>query len=139
MRPGTLRGTCLVAGVCAVLTVAAGLGVRSVGSGDAAKYTGDALYTVLVQALVVVVAPRVRPLTAALVALAVSCGVELLQLTGVSAELAARSEIARLVLGSTFNAPDLFWYGVGAAAGWAVHAAFGRRPDRNRDTQLVRE
>lgn len=128
-----------MAGACAVLTVAAGLAVRSVGSGDAAKYAGDALYTVLVQALVVIVAPRVRPLTAALVALAVSCAVELLQLTGLPAELAARSEIARLVLGSTFNAPDLFWYGAGAAAGWGAHAALGRRQDRNRDTQLVRE
>ena len=132
---GVHRGTYLVAAVSAVLTVAAGLGVRSVGSGDGAKYAGDALYTVLILTLVVLVVPRVRPSAAALVAFAVSCGVELLQLTGWPGELAARSVVARLVLGSTFNGPDLFWYGVGAVAGWGVHAALARRGGR----QLARE
>ncbi|GFM98691.1 hypothetical protein Sfulv_35020 [Streptomyces fulvorobeus] len=59
---------------------------------------------------------------AAGIALAFSWAVEFTQLTDVPAELAARSTAARLVLGSTFNAPDLFWYGVGAAAAGCAHA-----------------
>ncbi|MGW1815818.1 ribosomal maturation YjgA family protein [Streptomyces sp. NPDC002125] len=105
----------------AVVTVAAGLGVRAAAGGEAAKYAGDALYTVLIHTLVVLLAPRVRPPAAAGVALAVSWVVELLQLTGVPADLARRSMVARLVLGSTFNAPDLLWYAGGAALAWAVH------------------
>ncbi|MER5988106.1 DUF2809 domain-containing protein [Streptomyces sp. NPDC001787] len=105
----------------AVLTVAAGLGIRSVAGGDVAKYAGDALYTVLIHALVVLVAPRVRPGVAAGAALAFSWAVEFAQLTGVPAELSARSAAARLVLGSTFNAPDLFWYAVGAGAAYGAH------------------
>ncbi|MCX4414964.1 DUF2809 domain-containing protein [[Kitasatospora] papulosa] len=105
----------------ALLTVAAGLGVRSAAGGDVAKYAGDALYTVLIHILVVVLVPRVRPATAAAVALAFSWAVELAQLTGVPAELSRQSTVARLVLGSTFNAPDLFWYAAGAALAWAVH------------------
>ncbi|GGP73667.1 hypothetical protein GCM10010247_53760 [Streptomyces calvus] len=123
IRPGVgdhPARTRLVAAVAAAATVGAALGLRSVATGDVAKYGGDALYTVLVLALVVLVAPRVTPLKAAAVALAVSWGVEFLQLSGVPAELSRHSTAARLVLGSTFNAPDLFWYAVGAAAGWSV-------------------
>ncbi|MFE3828124.1 DUF2809 domain-containing protein [Streptomyces sp. NPDC059092] len=134
-----LMRTRLVACGAAVLTVAAGLGLRSFGSGDVAKYGGDALYTALVYVLVVLAVPRVRPRTAAAVALAFSVAVELLQLTGVPAELAARSTAARLVLGSTFNAPDLLWYAVGAAVGWGVHAGCarvsGQRASRGRSVQ----
>ncbi|MEU0298930.1 DUF2809 domain-containing protein [Streptomyces sp. NPDC006175] len=110
------------AAAAALVTVAAGLGVRSAASGDVSGYAGDALYTVLIHALVVLLVPRVRPPVAAGVALAFSWAVELTQLTGVPAELAQRSAWARLVLGSTFNAPDLLWYGVGAALAWAVHS-----------------
>ncbi|MFJ9825782.1 DUF2809 domain-containing protein [Streptomyces sp. NPDC101160] len=120
-------GTRLMACSAALLTVAAGLGIRSAASGVVAKYAGDALYTLLVLALVVLVAPRVRPAVAAWVALGFSWAVELFQLTGVPAELSARSTLARLVLGTTFNVPDLFWYATGAAVGWAVHRAVGAR------------
>ncbi|OKK25017.1 hypothetical protein AMK09_02200 [Streptomyces sp. CB02488] len=117
-----------VAAGAAVATVAAGLGVRTVADGDLAKYAGDALYTVLICALVALCAPRARPVVVAGTGLAVSWAVELLQLTGVPAELSRRSAVARLVLGSTFNAPDLLWYAVGAAAVWAVLAAATSRP-----------
>lgn len=66
-------------------------------------------------------------------ALAFSWAVELLQLTGVSAGPAGRSVLVRLVLGSTFNAPDLLWYAVGAAAAALAHTSVtGRRaaPER---------
>lgn len=120
-----------VAAGAAMLTVAGGLGVRAVAGGDVAKYAGDALYTVLIHALVVLIAPRTGPLVAAGAALGFSWAVEFAQLTDVPAELSSRSAAARLVLGSTFNAPDLFWYGVGAAAAGCVHAwALGRRGRR---------
>ncbi|WP_406146774.1 DUF2809 domain-containing protein [Streptomyces sp. NBC_01012] len=120
------------AAAAALVTVLAGLGVRSAVDGDVAKYAGDALYTVLIHTLVVLVAPRVRPLTAAGAALAFSWAVELAQLTGVPAELSRRSALARLVLGSTFNAPDLLWYVAGAGLAWAVHSRLrtGRGPGR---------
>jgi hypothetical protein len=127
--PGQLRTRSAAAGA-AVLTVGAGLGLRAVAAGDAAKYGGDALYTVLLLTLVVAIAPRVTPLTAAASALALSWAVEFLQLSSLPADLSRRSALARLVLGSTFDAPDLFWYAVGAAAGLAVHTALraGRGP-----------
>ncbi|MFB6555888.1 MULTISPECIES: DUF2809 domain-containing protein [unclassified Streptomyces] len=108
----------LAATVAALLIVGAGTGLRAVATGGVVKYGGDALYTLLMCALVILVAPRVTPLRAAAVALAVSWGVELLQLSDLPADLSRRSTAARLVLGSTFNAPDLFWYAVGAAVGW---------------------
>ncbi|CAL9340681.1 DUF2809 domain-containing protein [Streptomyces sp. enrichment culture] len=108
----------LVAAAAAVVIVGAGLALRAVAAGEVAKYGGDALYTLLLFALVLVAAPGTAPAKAAAVALAVSWGVEFLQLTDVPADLARQSTAARLVLGSTFNAPDLFWYAVGAVAGW---------------------
>ncbi|WP_405822879.1 DUF2809 domain-containing protein [Streptomyces sp. NBC_00838] len=120
-----------VAGVVGVGTVVAGLGVRVVAEGDLAKYGGVALYAVLVYVLVVLAAPRVRPVVAGAVAFAFSCAVELLQLSGVTAGPAERSVIVRLVLGSTFNAPDLLWYAVGAALAASAHTwAVGRRAAR---------
>ncbi|MEI7030571.1 DUF2809 domain-containing protein [Streptomyces pratensis] len=119
----------LVALVAAALTIAAGLGARAAVAGAVAEYAGDALYTVLLCALVVLVAPRLgrRPAVAAGLALALSWAVEFAQLTGVPAELAAHSMAARLVLGSTFNAPDLLWYAVGAGLAWACLARAGFR------------
>jgi hypothetical protein len=126
-RLGGSSRTRMVAAAAAVLTVVAGLAVRGVAQGSVAKYAGDALYTLLILALAVLVAPRSRPLAAAGAALAFSWAVEFLQLTGVPAELSGRSVVARLVLGSTFNAPDLLWYAVGAALGGLAHASLARR------------
>ncbi|MEU8773556.1 DUF2809 domain-containing protein [Streptomyces sp. NPDC048606] len=122
----------LVAAAGAVATVGAALALRAVAAGDLAKYGGDALYTVLLAALVVLVAPRATPTKAATCALALSWAVEFLQLTAVPAELSRRSTLARLALGSTFNAPDLFWYVVGAASAWAAHTGLLRIRARHR-------
>ncbi|MFI5863758.1 DUF2809 domain-containing protein [Streptomyces sp. NPDC051546] len=130
-RTGTGRArTRIAAAAAAVATVGAGLGLRAVATGSAAKYGGDALYTVLIFTLIVLVLPRVTALRAAAGALALSAVVELLQLTGVPAELSRHSTLARLVLGSTFNPPDLLWYAVGAAAGWLAHTAATRLAGR---------
>ncbi|MFJ8542477.1 DUF2809 domain-containing protein [Streptomyces sp. NPDC093586] len=114
------------AGAAALVIVGAGTGLRAVSEGDVAKYGGDALYTLLVFALVVLAAPRVTPWKAGAAALAVSWCVEFLQLTDLPATLSRQSTAARLVLGSTFNAPDLLWYAVGAATGWLVAARIRR-------------
>ncbi|WP_327285934.1 MULTISPECIES: DUF2809 domain-containing protein [unclassified Streptomyces] len=122
--------TRLAAAGAAAATVGLGLGLRALATGSVAKYGGDALYTVLLLTLVVLAAPRVTPLRAAGSALVASCLVEFLQLTSVPAELSRHSTVARLVLGSTFNPPDLFWYAVGAATGWLVHTAVARSSPR---------
>jgi hypothetical protein len=131
-RGGSSARIRVAAAAAAGLTVVAGLAVRSGPGGWFAKGAGDALYTVLVYALVVLVAPALRPRRAAGWALAVSWAVELLQLTGVPAALSARSTLARLVLGTTFNLPDLALYVVGAALALAVHTVALRAAARRR-------
>ncbi|QHY98037.1 hypothetical protein SSPS47_23275 [Streptomyces sp. S4.7] len=132
---GVRAGERLVVAAVAVGVVGAGLGIRVVAGGDVAKYGGVALYAVLVYVLVVLAAPRVRPVVAGAGAFGFSCAVELLQLSGVTEGPAERSVIVRLVLGSTFNTPDLLWYAIGAAVAASAHtwvggrrAARGRRP-----------
>ncbi|WP_345701581.1 DUF2809 domain-containing protein [Kitasatospora terrestris] len=132
VRPAAVR---LTAAAAALLTVAAGLVVTYAGSGPVAKPVGDCLYTVLLHTLIVAAAPRVRPLPAAGLAFALSAGVELAQLTGLPAALAGRSTLARLVLGTTFNAPDLLWYAAGAALAAAAHAALAAAARRRRGGQ----
>jgi hypothetical protein len=107
--------------LAAALTIAAGLGVRLLWDGPVSKYAGDALYTVLIYALIVLIRPGIRPWAAALVAAAASWAIEF-------AQLAEIPSVLRPVLGSTFNPPDLFWYAVGAGAAFAAHALWLRRP-----------
>nr|WP_310431356.1 DUF2809 domain-containing protein [Streptomyces sp. 3330] len=113
----------LAAAGAAVSTVGAGLGLRAVATGDVAKYGGDALYTLLLVTLFAVAAPRATPTAAAGGALAASWAVEFLQLSQVPTELSRHSTLAHLVFGSTFNAPDLLWYAVGAGVGRLIHPA----------------
>ncbi|MFD2356181.1 DUF2809 domain-containing protein [Nonomuraea ferruginea] len=91
--------------VAALVTVVLGLGVRLLWDGPVPKYAGDALYTVLIYLLVLLVWPRVRPWVAALTAAGLSWAIEFAQLLGIP-------EVLRPLLGSTFNPPDLFWYAV---------------------------
>ncbi|GHH50136.1 ribosomal maturation YjgA family protein [Streptomyces candidus] len=114
----------------AAVTTAAALGIRTTGDGAFAKYAGVALYTVLLYALVVAVRPLVRPMVAGAVALGLSWAVEFAQLSRLPGELSARNGLLRLVFGSTFHAPDLFWYVVGAACAYGVHRAYGRTAGR---------
>lgn len=103
-----------------------GLSVRGLAAGDVAKYAGDGLYALLVFWLVVAVTPRRRGGVVGLVAFGICVAVELFQLTGVPAALGEVSGLARLVLGTTFNAPDLPWYAAGAASGWVLHGFAAR-------------
>jgi hypothetical protein len=109
--------------LAAPLTVAAGLGSRALLGGLAAKVAGDALYTVLVYVLVVVVRPDVRLARAFAVALGVSFAIELAQLTPYPAWLSSKHVILRLIFGTTFGFVDLAGYVVGAFVAVALHAA----------------
>ena len=104
------------------LTIAAGLGSRVVLGGLPAKIAGDALYTVLVYVLVVVVRPDVRLSRAFAVALGVSFAVEFAQLTPYPAWLSSKHVILRLIFGTTFGFVDLAGYVVGAVLAVALHA-----------------
>ncbi|MEU5867351.1 MULTISPECIES: DUF2809 domain-containing protein [unclassified Nonomuraea] len=106
--------------LAAVVTVVAGLGVRLLWDGPVPKYAGDALYTVLIYALVVLALPRVRPWVAAVGSGGLSWAIEFAQLGEIPAVL-------RPLLGSTFNPPDLLWYAVGAATACAAHTLWSSR------------
>jgi hypothetical protein len=127
-----------VAVAAAILILVAGLTVRAVTTGGFAKYAGVALYAALVYALVVLVAPRLRPLWTAVAAVTFCWIVEFAQLTPVPADLSARSGLARLVLGSTFNPPDLFWYLAGVAAVAGVDAVVRRAVAQGRGSATDR-
>lgn len=105
------------------LTVAAGLGARALLGGLPAKVAGDALYTVLIYVLVVVVRPDVRLARAFAVALGLSFAVEFAQLTPYPAWLSSKHVILRLIFGTTFGFVDLAGYVIGAVAAVALHAA----------------
>ncbi len=108
--------------------IAVGLASRRVLDGLPAKLAGDALYTALLFALILALRPRARTSRAAALALAISCAVELLQLTGVPADLAARHRLFRLALGTTFGVIDLLGYIIGATLCALMHALL--RPPR---------
>jgi hypothetical protein len=109
------------------VTVVAGLGSRAFFGGLFAKVAGDALYTVLIYVLVVVVRPEVRLSRAFAVALGLSFAVELAQLTPYPAWLSSKHVILRLIFGTTFGFVDLAGYVVGAAFAVALHAAMRGR------------
>jgi hypothetical protein len=108
------------------LTVASGLGSRKFFDGLLAKVAGDALYTVLIYVLVVVVRPDVRLSRAFAIALGVSFAVEFFQLTPYPAWLSSKHVILRLIFGTTFGFVDLAGYVVGALFAIAVHAVARR-------------
>jgi hypothetical protein len=103
------------------VTVAAGLGSRHVLAGHPAKLAGDALYTVLVYLLVLLVRPEARPRRAFAIALGVSFAVEFAQLTPYPAWLSSQHVLLRLVFGTTFGWEDLAGYVIGASTAAAVH------------------
>jgi len=111
MPPGTIR---VVAALTAAGVLALAFGIRAVAGGPLEQHSGTALYASLIYALVVFVSSRIRPAVAAAVATGFCWAVELAQLTGIPATLSAKSIVARLVLGVTFDPVDLFWYPVGA-------------------------
>jgi hypothetical protein len=95
-------------------------------SGALAQYSGTALYAAMIYAGVFLLIPRAEPRAAGAAAIAFCWLVELLQLTGLPAELSERSLVARLVLGVQFDPLDLAWYAIGVLPLVLVHAAVAR-------------
>jgi hypothetical protein len=89
--------------------------------GEAGGYLGDALYAALVYLLFLFARPAGAPAVLWGAATAACWLVEAAQLTPWPAELAAHSVLARLVLGTTFNAGDLPAYAAGAAIAAVLH------------------
>ncbi|MFJ4675827.1 DUF2809 domain-containing protein [Kitasatospora sp. NPDC088783] len=129
-EPGEWRARAgWLAGAVAVL--ASGLVVPGLAPARAAALLGGALYTALLYTLLMAAAPRLGPRSAGAAALAASWAVELFQLTGLPADLGRRSRLARLVLGTTFDASDLLGYALGAAVALAAHLAVRRAVRRS--------
>lgn len=95
-------------------------------SGALAQNSGTALYASMIYAGVFVLAPSSRPAVAAGLAIAFCWLIELFQLTGIPADLSARSLLARLALGVTFDPKDLLWYAIGVLPLLAIHSALLR-------------
>ena len=122
-----------LAGVGGFLLV--GLGIRVLagrdgaldGSGAVAQHSGTALYAAMIYAGVFLLIPGALPWAAGVAAITFCWLVEVLQLTGLPAELSERSLVARLVLGVQFDALDLAWYVIGVVPLVVLHAAVVRR------------
>lgn len=127
--------------LAAALTIGLGLASRAFLHGPAAKITGVALYATLIYWLVRAFVPssdrteqpQASSLAApALIALAISWGVEFLQLTPLPARLSAMHPVLRLIFGEVFSVTDLIWYALGVSAGvlieLSLRAATRRAP-----------
>jgi hypothetical protein len=88
---------------------------------------GDLLYAALVTFGVWLLAPRAPGVVVGGVAAAFCLAVELLQLTGLPAAAAGVTPLARLVLGSGFDAWDLPAYALGVLVALVV-VRISRRP-----------
>ena len=106
---------------CAIGAVAAGLLTRSSLVGlprTIAKYGGDAFWALLVFFLFAFLLPRKPTRQIAFLAVAFATGIEFLQLYHAPWIDDLRSLwIGRMILGSTFNPPDLLAYAAGVLLG----------------------
>jgi hypothetical protein len=114
-----------LAGVGAALAVA--FAIRAVDDGALRQHSGTALYASMIYAGVFLLRPRTTPLVAGAAATAFCWAMETAQLTGVPAELSARSLLARYVFGVTFDPVDLAWYPVGVVPLVAAHVLLRRK------------
>ncbi|MFB9074770.1 DUF2809 domain-containing protein [Citricoccus parietis] len=119
------RTRCLLLGAAVPVTIALGLGIRALSTAAWTGPAGDTLYAVLIYLLVAILLPARPRVLAAGLALTVCLAVELLQLTGLSAELGALWAPLRLVLGTTFGFADLVAYAGGVALAYAADRLFG--------------
>jgi hypothetical protein len=136
VRDGRTRSTALAGAVGCVLLA---FGIRALTGGGTLATTGlveqasgTALYATAVFCGVVFLRPRLATGWVALIAAGYCWAVEFLQLTDIPAELSARSVVARLILGVSFDPADLGWYLVGVAVPTVILA-------RLRRTRIVEE
>ena len=109
----------------------AGLAVDGLAAGQVTDKLGDVAYGVLIVFGVWLLRPDapVRGLVA--IGLTWCLAVELLQLTALPGAVTAEVPLARLVLGSGFDALDLVAYAAGCVSAWGVVSAV-RRGERHR-------
>ena len=129
-KPTASRSRLLYA-VLTVAVIAAGLLWRSGFlplPSQLSKYGGDSLWALMVFTGCGFLFPRASTLTLALLALGFSWGVEFSQLYHAPWLDALRQTTAgRLVLGNTFNWPDLLAYGLGVGLGAVVERCLPKR------------
>ncbi|MBV1778317.1 DUF2809 domain-containing protein [Paeniglutamicibacter sp. ABSL32-1] len=106
--------------------VAAGLASRFLGAGLPADLSGGVFYAVLIYLLLTVLRPRAAALSIAAAALVLCVLIELLQLTGIPADLARAFPPVRLVLGTGFAPLDLLAYAIGSALALGADVLAGR-------------
>jgi len=125
--------------VAAFAVVAAGLILRSHLLPLASflpKYGGDALWALLIYLLIRFVYPRMAIMSSAAVAFGIAVAVELSQLYRAPWIDAIRSaRLGALVLGNTFNWPDIPAYGVGILLGAWIEQ--GNRGPKTRSVKDV--
>lgn len=119
--PITSRAVRLLIAVAALLFLGLALLIRVVDDGALRQYSGTALYASMVWAGVLFLWPRMAPVPAGTLATVFCWLVECAQLTGVPAELSARSMAARLALGVQFDPVDLAWYPAGVVPLVVLH------------------
>ncbi|MGI5522446.1 DUF2809 domain-containing protein [Micromonospora sp. CA-259024] len=119
--PITARTVRLLTPLAALLFLGLALLIRAVDDGALRQYSGTALYASMVWAAMLFLRPQMAPVPAGTAATVFCWMVELAQLTGVPAELSARSLAARLALGVQFDPVDLAWYPAGVAPLMVLH------------------
>ncbi|WP_406063736.1 DUF2809 domain-containing protein [Micromonospora sp. NBC_00860] len=129
--PITARTVRMLMSVAALLFLGLALLIRAIDDGALRQYSGTALYASMVWAMVLFLWPRVAPAPAGVLAIAFCWVVELAQLTGVPADLSARSVAARLALGVQFDPVDLAWYPAGVVPLMVLHHLVRARHRRN--------
>jgi Protein of unknown function (DUF2809) len=92
----------------------------------ATDIAGDALYPIAMYAGIVLIAPRSRPIVVGLLALAWCIGIEFFQLTGIPSAAGAVFPPAMLVLGTVFDARDLWVYALTIVVVWAIDGMLDR-------------
>ena len=98
-----------------------------------AKYSGDALWALMVFVLVGLIFPRRSTLFVAGVAFAYACITEFSQLYHAAwIDAIRRNPLGRLVLGDTFAWADIAAYLAGILLGAAVEYGLSRRPKSSR-------
>ncbi|MEH1058584.1 DUF2809 domain-containing protein [Micromonospora sp. CPCC 206171] len=122
----TSRTIRLLMPVAAALFLGVALAIRAVDDGALRQYSGTALYASMVWAGVLFLWPRLAPAPVGVIAVLFCWMVECAQLSGVPAELSARSLVARLVLGVQFDPVDLLWYPIGVIPLAALHRRVAR-------------
>lgn len=131
-RPDRYDRAVLVRSLAVLTAVAAlsvALSIRFLADGTVEQISGTALYASMVYAAVVFLLPRRAPWISGVIAVGFCWAVEFSQLTGIPAELSARSPAARLALGVQFDLIDVLWYPAGVVPLVLLHTLLAsKRP-----------